>query len=518
MDKSDERGGEESAVLKLISNPLPAVIPLGMKRVVVGRSPTCDIVLNLPEISAQHCYLEFNDNRWFIKDISLNGVWVGGEKLDKNKPRLLNHRDLIKFGPKLIYRFNNNQTKENVAEGTVFLEERWWNENELGGRCFIMGRWWKNLQEWLDETNQKLEYNGPQSPQAAEDVSERMEEESNISLEIEQPVAKIARFEDSVDVGGADTYIKRRLFCWLAKPHPTPISTWKPPTQGLGKLFCYIRDQLKSKGWRGKEEDMKLSAEYKEWLRTLTGIKAYQQNLKDVDLNFNGMPIFVYLYEGELFYAIGKLKKGIDPKIGSTSTIIRNNYEVNSSDWGSVCHDCRCWKKSTTKRKCEEHGERNQELFLVIDRHNKDKVVLMLFNTRPRSSDHDQKSLNENIHSAEVLQSRSLRDYMTERGVPEFIPKVKRLNQYKAMKYTDKKIQQLEEKYWEDRLSKVELEVLEKWKLPNSKKDVYNQIYDTVQVFILNLIFIVFNSLVYFDYFFKGGSFNPCLHPQHEIS
>lgn len=263
---------------------------------------------------------------------------------------------------------------------------------------------------------------------------------------------------------------------------------------------------------------MKLSAEYKEWLRTLTGIKAYQQNLKDVDLNFNGMPIFVYLYEGELFYAIGKLKKGIDPKIGSTSTIIRNNYEVNSSDWGSVCHDCRCWKKSTTKRKCEEHGERNQELFLVIDRHNKDKVVLMLFNTRPRSSDHDQKSLNENIHSAEVLQSRSLRDYMTERGVPEFIPKVKRLNQYKAMKYTDKKIQQLEEKYWEDRLSKVELEVLEKWKLPNSKKDVYNQIYDTVQVFILNLIFIVFNSLVYFDYFFKGGSFNPCLHPQHEIS
>lgn len=41
-------------------------------------------------------------------------------------------------------------------EGTIFLDGKWWEENELRGRCFIMGRWWESLQEWLDETSQKL--------------------------------------------------------------------------------------------------------------------------------------------------------------------------------------------------------------------------------------------------------------------------------------------------------------------------------------------------------------------------
>lgn len=38
-------------------------------QLVVGRLPGCDIVLNLPDISGQHCSLVFDDNKWFIKDI-----------------------------------------------------------------------------------------------------------------------------------------------------------------------------------------------------------------------------------------------------------------------------------------------------------------------------------------------------------------------------------------------------------------------------------------------------------------
>lgn len=279
-----------------------------------------------------------------------------------------------------------------------------------------------------------------------------------------------------------DIFIKRRLFYWLARPHPPSPSIWKPPTQGLGKLFFYIRDELRSKGWRGKDEDMKLSAEYKQWLRTLTGIEAYQKNLNEVDLNFNGMPIFVCRNEDKLFYSIGKLKKEFDPNVGSSKPNSRNNYEVKRCNWESVCVECSCWKQSMTKGKCEEHGERNRELFLVIDRHNKGRVVLMLFNANHRSSDYDRKSLNESIHSAEARLNRSLQDYMTERGVPESISRIKRYQEYKAKKYTDKKIQQLEKEYWKARFSKVEFEVLQKWKLSNSKKDMYNKIYDTVQV------------------------------------
>lgn len=45
---------------------------------------------------------------------------MGDEKLEKNNPRLLAHRDLIKFGSKLIYRFMNDQTKKTSAGKNTF--------------------------------------------------------------------------------------------------------------------------------------------------------------------------------------------------------------------------------------------------------------------------------------------------------------------------------------------------------------------------------------------------------------
>lgn len=35
----------------------------------LGRSPNCDIVLNQPEVSGQHCQLVLDENEWFIKDL-----------------------------------------------------------------------------------------------------------------------------------------------------------------------------------------------------------------------------------------------------------------------------------------------------------------------------------------------------------------------------------------------------------------------------------------------------------------
>ncbi len=56
-------------------------IPLLGKRLMVGRRPSCDIVLPFPNVSSHHCELEFKEGYWHIKDLgSSNGVKVNGER------------------------------------------------------------------------------------------------------------------------------------------------------------------------------------------------------------------------------------------------------------------------------------------------------------------------------------------------------------------------------------------------------------------------------------------------------
>ncbi|MBS0261385.1 MAG: FHA domain-containing protein [Planctomycetes bacterium] len=55
-------------------------IVLTAVRLLVGRSPVCDIVLPFPEVSGKHCQLEFADDRWHVRDLgSRNGILVDGK-------------------------------------------------------------------------------------------------------------------------------------------------------------------------------------------------------------------------------------------------------------------------------------------------------------------------------------------------------------------------------------------------------------------------------------------------------
>jgi pSer/pThr/pTyr-binding forkhead associated (FHA) protein len=55
-------------------------IPLTAVRVLLGRSPVCDIVLSFPEVSGKHCQLEFANDRWHVRDLgSRNGILVDGK-------------------------------------------------------------------------------------------------------------------------------------------------------------------------------------------------------------------------------------------------------------------------------------------------------------------------------------------------------------------------------------------------------------------------------------------------------
>jgi adenylate cyclase len=58
-------------------------IPLLKPKLLIGRSSSCDIVLDFPNVSAQHCQLELLNGYWFIRDLrSRNGVKVNGLRCD----------------------------------------------------------------------------------------------------------------------------------------------------------------------------------------------------------------------------------------------------------------------------------------------------------------------------------------------------------------------------------------------------------------------------------------------------
>jgi pSer/pThr/pTyr-binding forkhead associated (FHA) protein len=82
-------------------------IPLVKRSVVIGRRPDCDIFLDAPNVSVEHCQFRFDRGSWVVIDLnSTNGVKVNGIKV--RKKRLMpgdeiaiarRHRFRIQFQP-----------------------------------------------------------------------------------------------------------------------------------------------------------------------------------------------------------------------------------------------------------------------------------------------------------------------------------------------------------------------------------------------------------------------------------
>lgn len=57
-------------------------IPLLRDRLLVGRRSRCDICLDFPNISSQHCELDMESGYWQVRDLrSTNGVKVNGQRV-----------------------------------------------------------------------------------------------------------------------------------------------------------------------------------------------------------------------------------------------------------------------------------------------------------------------------------------------------------------------------------------------------------------------------------------------------
>jgi predicted component of type VI protein secretion system len=58
-------------------------IPLQKQRLVVGRQPSCDIILRFPNVSSRHCEFRLLNGHWHVRDLgSRNGIKVNGIRCD----------------------------------------------------------------------------------------------------------------------------------------------------------------------------------------------------------------------------------------------------------------------------------------------------------------------------------------------------------------------------------------------------------------------------------------------------
>ncbi len=81
-------------------------IPLLKTPLLIGRRSRCDIVLDFPNVSSQHCELAFINGFWQIRDLgSSNGIKVNGQRLDVkflqpgDMVTIAKHQFTINFAP-----------------------------------------------------------------------------------------------------------------------------------------------------------------------------------------------------------------------------------------------------------------------------------------------------------------------------------------------------------------------------------------------------------------------------------
>jgi hypothetical protein len=89
----------------LLSSGSPVLLALdwngGHDELVIGRNPTCDIVLRGPAVSRQHARLNFRDGNWILQDLEstngtvVNGALVGRCKLEPGDRVIIGDEQLI---------------------------------------------------------------------------------------------------------------------------------------------------------------------------------------------------------------------------------------------------------------------------------------------------------------------------------------------------------------------------------------------------------------------------------------
>lgn len=88
-------------------------IPLLRKRLVIGRREECDICLQFPNISGEHCELTFANGYWTVRDLgSTNGTKVNGERVQSRPLRPGDEISLAKRRYLIQYEVSSDTRRE----------------------------------------------------------------------------------------------------------------------------------------------------------------------------------------------------------------------------------------------------------------------------------------------------------------------------------------------------------------------------------------------------------------------
>ncbi|TGY77451.1 FHA domain-containing protein FhaB/FipA, partial [Cellulomonas shaoxiangyii] len=81
------RGGGPSRLV-VTEGPLRGTtLPLGSSAVLIGRAPSCTLVLDDDYSSSRHARLFPQDGQWFVEDLgSTNGTYVGDHRVERATP------------------------------------------------------------------------------------------------------------------------------------------------------------------------------------------------------------------------------------------------------------------------------------------------------------------------------------------------------------------------------------------------------------------------------------------------
>lgn len=86
-------------IMKSVSTATQQILKLKPGEYIIGRDPTCDIVVTDPYISRRHARIFFRDGKWYVEDLgSRNGTFVNGEDIKDKGAIELNEGNEIVIG------------------------------------------------------------------------------------------------------------------------------------------------------------------------------------------------------------------------------------------------------------------------------------------------------------------------------------------------------------------------------------------------------------------------------------